>query len=288
MGPTNEEPIKQHRYYRESRLGPEPKLFPIIRDAVLAFLTLVTILGSFTTVGVGQVSVITRLGSVNREVGSGVHVKIPWGIEHSNKFDVKTQKDTAEAAAASQDLQDVQATVVTNYHIEAGKVGELFRTVGTDYKARIIDPAIQESLKAATAKYPIGELITKRAEVKETTLKALQSRLAFRGIMVEDISLTNFEFSTAYKGAITQKQVAEQQAQQAKYLAEKANNEAEAAINQARGQAESQRLLNETASDKTIELKQLETQQQAIAKWNGSMPSYYGGGNLLFNIPGGK
>ncbi len=262
----------------------EVKPWPIIRDAALVLLAISLLFGSFRIIGVGQVGVVTRLGNVNREMQSGFNLKIPF-VETVHKFDIKTQKDQAEASAASQDLQDVQATVVTNYHIEQNKVGELYRTVGVDYKARIIDPAIQESIKASTAKFPIGELITKRAEVKELALKALQSRLAFRGIIVEDISLTNFEFSAAYKNAITQKQVAEQQAQQAAFLAEKAKNEANATIATATGQSEAQRLLRETANDQTLALRTLEVEQQAIAKWNGVMPSYNGAGNLLFNIP---
>ena len=254
-----------------------------IAFSVVALFTAFT---SFTVIGVGEEAVITRLGVVNREVGSGFQLKLPFAFEKVHRFDIKTQKDQAQADAASQDLQDVGVTVVTNYHINPGKVGDLFRTVGDDYKARLIDPAIQESLKANTAKFPIGELITRRAEVKELALKAIKERLAPRGIVVEDISLTNFEFSIAYKAAITQKQVAEQQAQQAKYLAEKAANEAQAAINQAQGQAEAQRLLTQTASDKSVELKRLEVQQQAIARWNGVMPSTVAGDTgTIFNIP---
>lgn len=250
----------------------------LIGGILIALVLLVGAFTSFTIVGVGQEAVVTRVGSVNRELGSGIHPKIPYGIERTHKFDVKTQKDTADAAAASQDLQDVKVTVVTNYHIEQGKVGELFRTVGDDYKARIIDPAIQESVKASTAKYPIGDLITKRAEVKEIILKSLQSRLDFRGIKVEDISLTNLEFSHSFTVAIEQKQVAEQQAQQAKFAAEKAANDAQAEINKAQGDAEAQRLRQSTLTPELL-------QQQAINKWSGNFPTYYGGTGTLFNIP---
>lgn len=243
-------------------------------------------------VGVGKVGVVTQLGQVNREVQSGVMLKLPWPFETLSKFDVKTQKDESEAAAASQDLQDVNATVVTNYHIEPGKVGTLYRTVGTDYKKRIIDPAIQESVKATTAKYPISDLITRRAEVKEAVLKSLRDRLAPRGILVEDISLTNLTFSKAFTQAIEQKQVAQQQAEQAKYLVDKAKNEAAAQIAtaegkatadvaRAKGDAEAQRLRQQSLTPELL-------QQQAIEKWNGAMPTYYGSGSFLFNIPVSK
>lgn len=150
----------------------------IAKWSALTLFIIITTASSIKVVGVGEVGVVTRLGNVNREVNSGLMLKMPWGIERLHRFDVKTQKDQAITEAASQDLQDVTATVVTNYHIEQGKIGELFKTVGTDYKARIIDPAIQESFKSSTAKYPVGELITKRADVKETALQALKSRLA--------------------------------------------------------------------------------------------------------------
>lgn len=241
---------------------------------VLAILFLVL---CFRTVGVGQVGIITSFGHVTGEVQSGVVIKAPWPFQKLSKFDIRTQKDQAEAAAASQDLQDVNATVVTNYHIDPNKVGELYRTVGTDYKKRLIDPAIQESLKASTAQYPVADLIIKRPEVKATTLKALQTRLAPRGIAVEDISLTNFEFSPAYKAAITQKQVAEQQAQQAKFLAEKATNEAAANVATARGQAEAQALVQQSLTAELL-------QKMAIEKWNGALPQVTSGGTPFINL----
>lgn len=278
-------------FYQEGMVGfskynagdPTPKAYKLLAGIIiLTPFVLWGIFSSFTVVGVGQVNVITRLGSVDREVGSGVHLKLPYGIEKNNKFDIKTQKDQADAEASSQDLQDVRATVVTNYHIEAGKVGELFRTVGVDYKDRIIDPAIQESLKASTAQYPIGELITRRANVKATALKALQARLEPRGIKIEDISLTNFEFGAAYKQAITQKQVAEQDALKAKFAADKAANDAQAEINKAKGDAEAQRLRQTTLTPELL-------QQQAIARWNGVLPVYSGSGsNFFLNLPTGK
>lgn len=255
---------------------------PTARFWVVGFLVLMLVplgLTSFTTVGVGEDAVITRLGTVSREVGSGVHMKLPFPIEHVHKFDVKTQKDDAEAAAASQDLQDVKVKVVTNYHIESGKVGELFATVGDDYKARLIDPAIQEAVKASTAKYPVGDLVTKRSEVKDVILKALQARLDSRGIKIEDISLTNIDFSDTFTKAIEAKQVAEQQAQQAKFAAEKAANDAQAEINKAKGDAEAQRLRQTTLTTELL-------QQQWIARWNGQLPTTMTGAdsNLLLNL----
>jgi regulator of protease activity HflC (stomatin/prohibitin superfamily) len=44
-------------------------------------------------------------------------------------------------------------------------------------KTRIIDPTIQEVMKASTARYTAEELITKRQAVSDDTIAELQDRL---------------------------------------------------------------------------------------------------------------
>jgi regulator of protease activity HflC (stomatin/prohibitin superfamily) len=270
--------VDKESKYRDSYGDLTPAGYWLFAKLVLGLIVVLWIVfGSIRTVGVGQIGVVTRLGQVNRELNSGVSFKFPWPIEKLDKFDVKTQKDEAVAAAASQDLQDVTAKVVTNYHLEAGKVGELYRTVGTDYKARLIDPAIQESLKSTTSKYAVADLIVRRAEVKEAALTALKARLAPRGIIIEDLSLTDLNFSQAFTQAIEAKQVAEQQAQQAKYLAEKATNEAAAQVATARGQAESQAIVQSTLTPELL-------QKMSIEKWNGALPQVTSGATPFVNL----
>ncbi len=219
---------------------------------------------SFRIVGVGQVGVLTSFGRVEHEVGSGAIAKWPW--EGLAEFDVKTQKDEVDAAASSQDLQDVSITMVTNYHIDSNQIDNLYRTVGVEYKARIIDPAIQESIKATTAQYAVANLIVHRSDVKDAALKALRARLQSRGIIVEDISLTNIGFSQEFTKAIEAKQVAQQQAEQAQFNVQKAQLDAQAnAVQQA------------ALTPEILE-------QQAIAKWDGHVPTALGS-STLFNLP---
>lgn len=231
----------------------------------------------FRVVGVGEVGIITSFGKVTDTVHSGVVIKAPWPFQQLDKFDIKTQKDSAEAAAASADLQDVKVTLVTNFHLDEQKIGELYRTVGTDYKARIIDPAIQESVKATTSKYNVADMIAKRPELKEVALKALRDRLAPRGITIEDISIVNLGFSREFTEAIERKQVAQQDAEKAAYLVQKAENEARARVADAQGQAEAQRLLQQSLTNELL-------QKLAIEKWNGVLPTVTSGATPFINV----
>lgn len=235
----------------------------------------------FRTIGVGQVGVVISFGHISRVASSGVLVKAPWPFQELHKYDIKVQKDEAEAAAASADLQDVDVKLVTNYHIDGAKVATLFSQVGDDYKSRIIDPAITESVKANTSKFPVADLITKRPQLKAAIVSTLRTRLEHYGIYVDDVSITNLGFSKQFTQAIEAKQVAQQQAEQAKYDAEKAANQAQAKIETAKGEAEAQRLVQQTLTPELL-------QKIAIERWDGKMPATVAGSAGVLNLLLGK
>lgn len=224
-------------------------------------------LTSIVTVGTGQIGVVTNYGRVTgRELGEGLAFKLPLGIESVSVYDIKVQKEQQATSASTKDLQDVSAEVVLNYHLNRGDVSRIHQTVGVHYKDRLISPALQEVFKSSAAKYNAGELITERASLKTDVNKQLKDRLEKYGIVVDDVSITNFKFSDSFSKAIEDKQVAQQNAERAKFN-----------LDAARTDAEAQRVQSETLSDNYLK-------KQAIDKWDGKMPTYMGSGSV-FNIP---
>lgn len=236
--------------------------------AVIAILLVLALITSIRMVGTGKVGVVTRFGRVTGvEHSEGLHMVMPFGIERIRKYDVKVQKEeTKDVAAASRDLQDVTATVVLNYRLDRGKVSDIHRNIGPDFREKLIDPAVIETFKGASASFTVEEMITKRPEVKKQAYEALKKRLERFGIAVEDLSLTNFEFSDAFTKAIEDKQVAQQNAERAKFN-----------LDSARTDAQAQEAQRQTLSPELL-------QKWAIEKWDGKMPQYVGGG-AVFNIP---
>lgn len=229
------------------------------------------LVGYFSTsvkaVGTGEVGVVTSFGRVTgRELSEGLNVVAPWPFNGVWTADTKVQKEEANTSAASQDLQEVKAKVALNYHLNHGTASQVFQQVGSDYKQRIVDPALQETFKAVTAQYVASDLLTKRHDVKEGVKKQLVDRLSKYGVIVDDLSILNFDFSAEFNRAIEAKQVAQQQSEQAKFQVESA-----------RQQAEAQRLQKESLTPELLE-------KQAIERWNGVMPQYLGA-NSVFGIP---
>lgn len=237
-------------------------------------------------VGTGKVGVVTKFGKVTgREMTEGVNFKAPFPFEDVWVVDTRVQKEEAEVSAASSDLQSVKANLAVNYHLERGQVSEIYRTIGPDYKKRIIDPAIQEAFKAVTARYTAQELITKRSEVKELARKLLEERFAPRGVAMDDVSIVNFEFSQEFDKAIESKQVAEQNAAKAKQDLERVKFEAQQDIERAKAEAESLRVQKDNISDQLLKLREIEVQSKLADKWNGQLPTTVLGNSVpLLNL----
>lgn len=231
----------------------------------------------FAQIGAGEMGVVTRLGAYEREMGPGLHWRTPL-VESVITFNVQTQKEQTEASAASADLQTVNTTVAINYNVDPAKVGDLYVKIGVDYKTKVIDPAIQEIVKAVTAKYTAEELITKRADVSSSIQTGLTERLAPSDILVSSISITEFTFSPSFTAAIEAKVTAQQNALAAQNKLAQVKFEAQQTIATAQASAEAIKIqaqaINSQGGADYVAL-------QAIKQWDGHYPQTVVGGNSI-------
>lgn len=241
----------------------------------------------FVQIGAGERGVVLNFGAVqNTVLDEGLHLRIPI-VQTVIHVDVKVQKSESEAAAASSDLQDVSSRVVLNYHIIPDKANVVYQTIGVAFKERIIDPAVQEVVKAVTAKYTAEELITKRPAVSDAMKAALTERLLLNNIAVDAFSIVGFSFSKGFMEAIEAKQTAEQLALKAKRDLDRIKIEAQQKVTAAQAEAESLRLQRANISSDLIELRRVEANLKAIEKWNGILPQVTGAGAVPFIGVGG-
>ncbi|TRX46411.1 prohibitin family protein [Fulvivirga sp. M361] len=233
-------------------------------------------------VGAGQRGVVQNFGAVQQKVlNEGIHFKIPVA-QTVILMDVKIQKAMTDAASSSSDLQDVDLSVALNYHIIPDKANLVYQRIGVQFKERIIDPAIQEVMKAVSARYTAEELITKRPAVSTEMQEALTSRLLTSNISVDAFSIISFSFSQTFTDAIEAKQTAEQNALKAKRDLDRIKVEAQQTIAAATAEAEALRLQKMNISPDLIELRKIEANLKAIEKWNGILPQVTGAGAVPF------
>lgn len=246
-----------------------------MKKIILAAILLVTT--GCSIVGPGERGVRISLGTVSTEPKPpGAYLWVPF-LFGMSKIDVQIQKTEIKSTAASKDMQDVHAIIAINWSLSPENVVKTYQQVGNedDVAYRILDPAVNEVMKAATAKRAAEEVLTHRLDMKKDIDDGLKDRLAQYGITLHDVSIVNLKFSDGFTQAIEHKQIAEQQAQQAAYVAQKATQDAKAKVETAKGQAESQRLVQSTMTPAIL-------QQMALEKWNGVLPQIMGSGSMPF------
>ncbi|MBX3137909.1 prohibitin family protein, partial [Candidatus Obscuribacterales bacterium] len=202
----------------------------------------------------------------------------------------------AAANSGSHDLQKVTTVVTVPYNLIDSQAPVFYREYGTiaNFEAAILDPAIQESVKAVTANFTATDLVKKRETVRdeiESTIRAhvaasMKSKGAPGSIQIGRATLDNLDFTPKFAAAIEAKVKAGQDA-------ERARNEGAKMVAEAEGEAQSIRAKAEAEAYSTVELAKKEAdaikreaaalranpdlvELTAISRWKGKLPKYSG------------
>ncbi len=254
---------------------------------------------SLATVQAGFRGVKTRFGQVVLgALEPGLHFRIPL-VEKIKDVEVREQKMDMETSASSMDLQTVQSKVAVNFRPDPDSVDNLYNEVGLDYESRILNPAVEETVKAVTAQYTAEQLITKRTEVRDKMETQLRERMLANHLNITKFNIVNFEFSRSFNEAIEAKQTAEQEALRASNDLRRIAVEADQQIEEARGEAESIKLRAQAEADAITMRAEAEAKAQellakfvnrdvihlrTVEKWDGVMPRVTGDAIPLLNI----
>jgi len=275
-------------------------LVPIALVLLVGLLVLLS--GMAVVVEAGHVGVQRTLGAVRPEpLKEGFHLKRPF-LDQVEQVDVRLNASHAQATAASRDLQTVTTQVTTQYSMNGELAPLTYQLVGSLGKvsAALVEPAIQESVKAVTAKFTAEELVTKRELVKQQIQEALVSyintTLREKGLenslVVANVAITDFSFSPEFNRAIESKVQAEQQALQAKNEKIKRVTQAEAAASERTLSADAEAYSTEVQSKARADAIKREADAlkqspelirlRAVEKWDGVLPRITSGGVVPF------
>lgn len=281
---------KEVDYYGEKRTTEVVRAGKVAASIIFGGLFLIVLLicvfGSWGTVDAGDRGVKVRLGNVVGTIEPGLYFKFPL-IESVKSINVRTQGVIYERenplTAASSDLQNVNVAVVTNYHVDPTKVVELYKQYQTleNHEQIVIRPIVRDTVKAVSAQYAAGELVTKRAEFAGKVATLLNERLNGAFIVVEQSNITDIQFSPEFSKAIEAKVTAVQLADAAKNKLEQIKYEAQQKIETAKADAEAIRIqaqaINSQGGADYVAL-------QITNKWDGKTCTQYCGDAIMKNL----
>lgn len=231
---------------------------------------------------------------------------------------VQTAKWTASASEGNpaneqitftnRDGMQFSADISLSYHLQADKVPEFYVKFRTEdmytFTHGYLRNVARDKFDTFGGKYSIEQIMGDNAEFLKSVREALQAEVLPIGVIIDQFGLIGAprppqQIQTAINTKAEAQQLAQQkenelkqsQADAAKLVA-KTKGEADAAIAEAIGTAEyrritaeadakANRLLNESLTERLIELKRLE-------KWNGELPYINGGSTNPFISLGSK
>jgi regulator of protease activity HflC (stomatin/prohibitin superfamily) len=162
------------------------KVIPII--LIVGILILILILNPFVQVDRGECVVIFNKYTGEIEaLDPGTH--IVWPLIYSKEtYPTVTQKYSRITEASTQDLQLIKIEIALNYSLSAKLLADLHQNVGPEYQNIIIKPVLEESIKAATAKFKIAEVIQQRSKLKSIIEQNLELNTK-KGILAKKLNI---------------------------------------------------------------------------------------------------
>jgi prohibitin 1 len=216
----------------------------------------------------GHVGVRDLFGMVSdRVMGPGVHLVLP--MTRVIKMTVQTQemKETADVPSQEGLVMSLEASLL--YRLDPAAAPRVYRTVGRNYPAIVVDPQMRSAIREVTASYDAKALYSSQRDRLAREILAHFTRLtAERGIVAEAVLLRKVGLPEVVANAIQEKLRREQEAEQMKFVLQKEQQEAERKRIEAQGIADFQRIVASGISQQLLEWKGIEATEKLATSAN--------------------
>ena len=274
------------------------KLRPRMILALLAFVFVIP--GCFAFIPANTVGIVYSPFSGTREI------TLSEGVSNKNLFDkiyeINTEVQTmtvSQLTTQTKDAQYVTSTLNIKYKVNSANAYLVFTQYRTldNMSNTLIVPTTQRVLELITTKYNVMDVLgEKRADIYSELDSALTTELAKYGVEFVSISISDMDAGDAIEAAIEAEAVAKKAGETAEQEHLKAEMEAKQKSVVAQAEQDAAKIKAETklieaqAEKEANELLQMSLtelllRQQWIEKWDGKVPTYYGGDgtDLIFN-----
>jgi regulator of protease activity HflC (stomatin/prohibitin superfamily) len=191
---------------------------------------------------------------------------------------IKTQEIKERMEVPSKEGLAVGLEISALFHLNPDKAAEVYKTVGENYVAIILEPQFRSVTRGVTAGYEAKALYTSEREVLAQQITAgLQNLVAPRGITIETTPLRQVVLPAGLTAAIEEKLRAEQESQRMQWVLTKEKQEADRKAIEAQGISNFQKIVAQGISDPLLRWKGIEATMK-IAESNNSKIVIIGSG----------
>lgn len=253
---------------------------------------LICLIGCITKIPANHVGIVYSPfgGTKETTLDEGFAKKSP--LDKVYKISTETQTKTVEnLTTQTKDAQYLTSILDIKYKVNSSNAYMVFKQYRTLDKMsdNLIVPTTQRVLEHVTTNYNVIDILGEKRNVVYSELeKALAEELAVYGVDFVSITINDMDAGDSLEAAITAEAVAKKEVETAAQQLEKTKMEAqqksvqaqadqdaarikaETKLIEAEAEKKANEMLNQSLSDEILE-------QQWINRWDGKMPTYYGG-----------
>jgi regulator of protease activity HflC (stomatin/prohibitin superfamily) len=255
---------------------------------VALLLTLGAVAQCVVVVPAGHVGVVDLFGRVSPQtLKAGLNLVNP--LARVAKMTVKTQEMKEVMDVPSSEGLTMQLEVSVLYHLDPDKAADVYRTVGSDYAAVILQPQFRSVARGVTTLFEARALYTsERDKLAQTIAGEVRKLVEPRGIAIEATPLRRLTLPQRLAAAIEEKLGAEQESQRMQFVLAKERQEAERRRIEAQGIADFQRIVSQGINEQLLKWKGIEATQKLAESQNTKVIVVGSGKDGLPLILGGQ
>lgn len=202
---------------------------------------------------VGEVAVIRNMGGsvAGHAENAGFHAKAPWQsvIKYDGGSAEGKEITVNDRSGASANI-DIQV----NYSLEPSAAEMLYSEYGkqTTFTQNYIGNDLRSVARETSGKFDTITMLTDRGKYTKAVQDALTSKWKSIGLTVEQVSVQDIRYPKSITDSYAQAQAAEVAKQKAKNEQETAKVEAETKRIKAQGEADANKVLNDSLTDNVL------------------------------------
>ena len=256
---------------------------------LVVLLVAVALLGrSIRVIPAGSVGVVDLFGRVSAQtLKSGIQFVNPFAQVVTMSIKTQELKEVMDVPSKEGLTMNVECSVL--FHLDPEQAADVYRTIGQDYVAVILEPQFRSVTRGVTAGYEAKALYTSEREHLAQVITAdLQKLLGARGVQIESTPLRRLTLPQRITAAIEEKLSAEQESQRMEFVLLKEKQEAERKRIEASGVADFQRIVAQGISPELLRWKGIEATTKIAESSNSKVIVIGAGKDGLPLILGGQ
>lgn len=242
----------------------------------------ILLLGSISLAACGQVDtghrgIFVNYGKPTGQVGEGLQWYNPITTDLI-QLDVRQLAWESQTDIYTKDVQQARVTFKLTYHLDPGKVMDVYQGVGEEWAATIVPQVVQQAVKNKMGQArAVEDVINNRQVVGNSITADITAKLRKKHVIVDGFEIQDVSFTKAFESSVERKQIAVQDAETARNQTVKIKEEATQRVIAANADAEAMKIKTQALAGnaKLVEY-------EAVQKWDGKLPAQMFGGAVPF------